>query len=247
MKKLFIAALLFVGIVSFAQENNTKPAREQREKLTPEQRNTKQLKKLTTELNLSVAQQEQVKQFIAEKSANAQKFKEARKDKNTKPTAEEKATFEKQMKADKEAADTKMKSILNADQYKKWSELKKEGRKRGDIRKGARNFKDRQDRDKDRLQKLTTELSLTADQQKQVGQVYADRKSKMAEYRKNKKDNTTKPTAEEKKAFEKQMKADKEATDAKMKTILNADQYKKWSEIQKEHKKEMRHHRRDKK
>ena len=45
MKKLFIAALLFVGVVSFAQEADQVPNREPRERLTPEQRNEKQLKK----------------------------------------------------------------------------------------------------------------------------------------------------------------------------------------------------------
>ena len=65
MKKLFIAALLFVGITSFAQdgdgEMDQKPMREQRERLTPEQRNERQLKKLTSELTLDAKQQEQVK------------------------------------------------------------------------------------------------------------------------------------------------------------------------------------------
>lgn len=46
MKKLFIAALLFIGVASFAQEADQKPPREQRERLTPEQRSDKQLKNL---------------------------------------------------------------------------------------------------------------------------------------------------------------------------------------------------------
>jgi len=95
MKKLFIAALLFVGIVSFAQDINQKPTRDQREKLTPEQRNEKHLQKLTSDLNLDKKQQDQVKLLIAERSAKAEKFKESRKDSKTPPTAEEKATFKK--------------------------------------------------------------------------------------------------------------------------------------------------------
>ena len=81
MKKLFIAALLFVGIASFAQDGDMDqaPVREQRERLTPEQRNERQLKKITTELNLNTAQQEQVKLFIAERSSKSEKSREARK------------------------------------------------------------------------------------------------------------------------------------------------------------------------
>ncbi|KRD59631.1 hypothetical protein ASE40_11000 [Flavobacterium sp. Root935] len=126
MKKLFIAALLFVGVVSFAQDINQKPARDQKEKLTPEQRNEKHLQKLTSELNLDKKQQEQVKQLIAEKSAKAEKFKESRKDSKTKPTDAEREAFKKQITAEKEATDAKMKAILNADQYTKWTALKKD-------------------------------------------------------------------------------------------------------------------------
>lgn len=129
MKKLFIAAMLFVGIASFAQDADQKPAREHKEKLTPEQRNEKQLKKLTSELNLDANQQAQVKQLLADRSAKAEKFREARKDKkdsNTKPTAEEKAAFKKQMEDEVAANDAKMKSILKADQYTKWKTLQEE-------------------------------------------------------------------------------------------------------------------------
>lgn len=129
MKKLFIAAMLFVGIASFAQDMDQKPAREQRERMTPEQRNEKQLQKLTTELNLDASQQAQVKQLLADRSAKAEKFREARKEKkdsNTKPTAEEKAAFKKQMEDEVAANDAKMKSILKADQYTKWKTLQEE-------------------------------------------------------------------------------------------------------------------------
>lgn len=132
MKKLLIAALLFVGMVSFAQDadQSSKP---QREKMSPEQRNDKQLKKLTSELNLDANQQTQVKQFLADRSAKAQSFKEARqakKDSNMKPTAEEKAAFRKQMKDEVDANDAKMKSILNTDQYTKWKAIQEENKEK---------------------------------------------------------------------------------------------------------------------
>ncbi|KLT68913.1 MULTISPECIES: hypothetical protein [Flavobacterium] len=132
MKKLLIAALLFVGMVSFAQDAD-QTSKPQREKLTPEQRNDKQLKKLTSELNLDASQQTQVKQLLADRSAKAQSFKEARqakKDSNMKPTAEEKAAFRKQMTDEVEANDAKMKSILKADQYTKWKAIQEDNKEK---------------------------------------------------------------------------------------------------------------------
>ncbi|UTN06242.1 hypothetical protein L0669_10055 [Flavobacterium bizetiae] len=132
MKKLLIAALLFVGIASFAQEADQKPTREPRERLTPEQRNEKQLKKITSELNLDANQQAQVKQLLADRSAKAEQLREARqakKDNNVKPTAAEREALKKQIMDEKEANDAKMKAILNADQYKKWTSIQEEKRK----------------------------------------------------------------------------------------------------------------------
>ncbi|WP_228526639.1 MULTISPECIES: hypothetical protein [unclassified Flavobacterium] len=241
MKKLFIAALLFVGIVSFAQDVNQKSTRDQREKLTPEQRNEKHLQKLTSDLSLDKKQQEQVKQLLAERSAKAEKFKDSRKDSKTKPTDAEREAFKKQMKAEKEATDAKMKAILNADQYTKWTALKKEHK--GDH-KGHGDHKTPQERDQAHLQKLTTDLNLSAAQQKQVGELLSDRSTKMAMLKKSRGD--AKPTDAEKKAMKKQMEEDHKAYDVKMKSILNADQYKKWTAIQKEHKDKMKDHRKDK-
>ena len=128
MKKLFIAALLFVGVVSFAQEADQVPNREPRERLTPEQRNEKQLKKITTELNLDANQQAQVKQLLADRSAKAEKLRAERKDRKEKPTAAEREAFKTELKAEKDANDAKMKAILNADQYKKWTSIQEEKR-----------------------------------------------------------------------------------------------------------------------
>jgi protein CpxP len=126
MKKLLIAVLLFVGVASFAQDADQK-----REKLTPEQRNEKQLQKLTTDINLDANQQAQVKQLLAERSAKAEKFRAARqerKDSDVKPTADEREAFKKEMMAEKDANDAKMKSILNADQYKKWQDIQEKNK-----------------------------------------------------------------------------------------------------------------------
>lgn len=133
MKKLFIAALLFVGIANYAQDADMdqQTTRDQREKLTPEQRNEKHLKKLTSELTLDAKQQEQVKQLLAERSAKGDKVREARKDQKeagTKLTTEQKKAFRNEMMAEKKDHDAKMKAILNADQYKKWKANQEENK-----------------------------------------------------------------------------------------------------------------------
>jgi hypothetical protein len=249
MKKLFIAALLFVGMVSFAQDINQKATGDQREKLTPEQRSEKHLQKLTSELSLDKNQQEKVKQLLAERNAKAEKFKEANKDRKTKPTAAERDAFKKQMETERAANDAKMKAILNADQYTKWTALKKEHKdhnKKGDHR-GKRDMKSPQERDQAHLQKLTTDLNLNTDQQKQVGELLYERTTKISMLEKSRKDTGVAPSDSEKKAMRKQMEEDHKAFDTKMKSILNADQYTKWTAIQKERKDKMKEHRKGKK
>lgn len=245
MKKLFIAALLFVGVVSFAQDINQKSTRDQKENLTPEQRNEKHLQKLTSELSLDKKQQDQVKQLLAERSAKAEKFKAIRKDSKTKPTDAEREAFKKQMETEKAANDAKMKSILTADQYTKWTALKKDHKGRGDH-KGHRDMKSPQERDQAHLQKMTTDLNLNADQQKKVSELLSDRSTKIAKLKKSRRDSGAAPTDAEKATVKKQMKEDHEAYEAKMKSILTADQYKKWDAIKKEQKDKMKDHRKEK-
>lgn len=135
--------MLFVGVASFAQDMDQKPARDQRERMTPEQRNEKQLKKLTSELNLDANQQTQVKQLLADRSAKAEKLREARqanKENGTKLTAAERETFKKDMLAERDANDAKMKSILNADQYTKWKKIQEENKDK--AREKMREYKE---------------------------------------------------------------------------------------------------------
>ena len=68
MKKLFIAALLVVGITSFAQERRATTERAKMEQMTPEQRNQLHLKKMTLELDLNASQQKEISKVIAEQS-----------------------------------------------------------------------------------------------------------------------------------------------------------------------------------
>ena len=127
MKKLIIAALLVVGMTSFAQEGKEKPNKEKMEQITPEQRAGKHLKKMTKELGLNPDQQAQLKTIFMDQ--------EARKANPVKPTKEEGKALRKEM-------DAKMKSILTPEQFEKWNaenekrkaemKAKKEGEEKGE-------------------------------------------------------------------------------------------------------------------
>ena len=71
MKKVFLAALLFVGITTFAQKK-----REQREKLTPEQRVELQAKKMKLDLDLNDKQVADVKKLLLEQAKKREAKKE---------------------------------------------------------------------------------------------------------------------------------------------------------------------------
>lgn len=138
MKKLFIVALLVVGMASFAQERKGRPERAEMENLTPEQRNQLKLKKMTLELDLNAKQQEQVGQIIAEQSAKREVMRAERKAKQEK-SSDERFALKSKMMDEQIAVKNKMKSILSAEQFEKWNAQKeKEHERRGDHSRGDR-------------------------------------------------------------------------------------------------------------
>ena len=60
MIKLFLFAMLAIGLTSVAQVRDGSPMQDKMEKLTPEQKTERHLKKLTSELNLNSKQTAQV-------------------------------------------------------------------------------------------------------------------------------------------------------------------------------------------
>lgn len=109
MKKLWIAVLLMAGMASFAQEAQAEKVCTKGEKKCPS--TEKKLEKMTEELTLTPDQQTQIKGLL-----EAQKV--------IKQEAAEK------MEKEHTAMDAKLKTILTAEQYTKWSENKKEGKKK---------------------------------------------------------------------------------------------------------------------
>ena len=133
MRTLIIALVFGIGVSGFAQVSTPQPGDSNREKLTPEQRQEKQLARLTKELTLDAKQQEAVSKILAEKSAKTQEAKtqrEARKSSGQKMTAEERTAFKTKMQAEKTDTETKMKAILSEDQYKKWLETREENKEK---------------------------------------------------------------------------------------------------------------------
>lgn len=112
MKKLIIAALLIVGVSSFAQDNNDRPQRTDMEKMTPEQRIERRVERMTKELNLDAKQQEQLKQLYADEAKNREAKMAEMKDK--------KGQGREMMAEQRKASEEKMKAILTPEQFTKW-------------------------------------------------------------------------------------------------------------------------------
>lgn len=124
MKKILIVALLVISFSSFAQEQTDKKSnRQKKEKMSPEQRNQALLDRMTTELTLTVPQQEQIKPIIAEQSAKLEIMRAERMSGDSKKmTTEEREAFKTKRKEDKKATDAKLQTILTPAQFKKMKE-----------------------------------------------------------------------------------------------------------------------------
>ena len=120
MKKVFLAALLVVGITAFAQEKERK--RDGREKLTPEQKIDFQVKKLTKDLSLNEKQVKEVSVLVAKEVEKREAKRTEMKELKAKKRAEMKA----QMETEQAAVSSEMKKILTAEQFAKWEKIREE-------------------------------------------------------------------------------------------------------------------------
>ncbi len=105
MKKLIVAALLVVGLTTYAQEKEGRRAG--KEKLTSEQKVNLQVKKMTKDLDLNEKQTKDVRALVAKQ-------------------VEKREAIKIQMQAEKEAVSVEMKKILTAEQYAKWEKNRDE-------------------------------------------------------------------------------------------------------------------------
>jgi Spy/CpxP family protein refolding chaperone len=105
MKKVIVAALLVVGLTTYAQEKEGR--RSGKEKLTSEQKVNLQVKKMTKDLDLNEKQTKDVRALVAKQ-------------------VEKREAIKVQMEAEKEAVSVEMKKILTAEQYAKWEKNREE-------------------------------------------------------------------------------------------------------------------------
>lgn len=136
MKKMFMIAIMMIGLSSFAQEkkiSENRPQRSERndvpqmEKFTPDQRKQLQLKKMTLALDLNSNQQKEMEKIISEQSVKREaKMAERKASKESKKqlTADERFTLENQKLEEQIAMKARVKKILNAEQFEKWEKMK---------------------------------------------------------------------------------------------------------------------------
>ena len=145
MKKLALIVLLVVGLSTYAQEGKKQERQgAERERLSPEQRNQLQLKKMTLDLNLNESQQKEIAKILEEQSTKRQAematFK-ANKDKGVKPTTEERFAMKNKKLDEAIAVKAKVQKVLTPEQFKKWEDMKKENRE---------NMKERMEKRRDK-------------------------------------------------------------------------------------------------
>ena len=109
MKKLIVAAFLVAGLSTFAQvEKNEKEKSESREKLSPEERTQRELKRMTKVLKLTDAQQKEMTALFSEMQSK-------RVENQGKPSKE-----------DRKAMKDKINKILTPEQAATWKKIQEE-------------------------------------------------------------------------------------------------------------------------
>lgn len=120
MKKLFVAALLVVGMTAFAQEKEGKRAG--RERLTTEQKVDLQVKKMSKDLDLNEKQKEQIKALVGKQVEK----REQKRNELQEAKEKDRAAMRTQMQTEQAVASSEMKKILTPEQFAKWEKIREE-------------------------------------------------------------------------------------------------------------------------
>jgi hypothetical protein len=143
MKKMFMIAVMMIGLSSFAQEKmigENKPQRPERgdvpqmPKFTAEQKKQLEVKKLTLALDLNSTQQKEMEKIISEQSAKREaKMAERKALKASKKemTADELFALENNRLDEQIAVKAKVKKVLSAEQFDKWEKMKAQRHHKG--------------------------------------------------------------------------------------------------------------------
>jgi len=131
MKKLIVAAFLVAGLSTFAQvEKKEKENKEPMEKMSPEKRGEREVKRMTKELKLNDSQQKQMTTLFSEMAPKKDKG-------DARPSKEER-------KAMKE----KISKILTPEQNATWEKIQAERKEKMKEKREGKGEKDEKSEDK---------------------------------------------------------------------------------------------------
>ena len=123
MKRVFLAALLLIGITTWAQEKEIRKG--DREKLTKEQKVDLQVKRMTKDLVLNEKQVKDMKALVTKevekREAKREEMKQVKEERE-----QRRAELKAQMEKEQAATAVEMKKILTPEQYAKWEKLREE-------------------------------------------------------------------------------------------------------------------------
>lgn len=132
MKRLAVVMLLLTSLGAVAQKNDgPRMHKGPKMDMTAEQMATLQTKKMTLALDLTKAQQEKIMQIhLDEATLRKEKWEEMKAKRESgewqKPTSEERFELENARLEHQIALQTKMKDILDDEQYQTWKKMKKQ-------------------------------------------------------------------------------------------------------------------------
>ncbi|WP_299058658.1 hypothetical protein [uncultured Polaribacter sp.] len=146
MKNL-VSILVLVFAITFTTQAQKKKEYK-RPKLTTEQHTNLAIKKMTLALDLSEQQQNEIKPILMEKMAErkaAMEKRKASKEDKKRPTADEMYAMQMQRLDNQIAMKSKMKSILNKEQFEKFEKMhykrNKKGMHKRKGKKGSKKYK----------------------------------------------------------------------------------------------------------
>ena len=144
MKNLFMAAVLLVGLSTFAQDKTTQKS-DVKTEMSSEQHQQLRLKEMTLKLDLNASQQKEMAKIIAEQHTKSEAAKAERKiakEKGVKPTADEKFARKNKRLDQQIAMQQRLKAILTPEQMKKMDEMK--SNKKNHFKHGAKGNRKKQ-------------------------------------------------------------------------------------------------------
>ena len=131
MKKLIVIALLVSGLSTFAQvEKKEKRDKDGMEKMSPEKRGEREVKRMTKDLGLNESQQKEMKALFSEVASK-------RGEGDSRPSKE-----------DRKAMKGKISKILTQEQNAKWEKIQEERKEKMEERKEEKGGKAEKSEDK---------------------------------------------------------------------------------------------------